>query len=194
MKWAASIAAVCVYFCFCHSSPLWAKAFSFTRFLDHTWQCTTVGRTPLDKWSACCRDLYLTIHNTHDIHARGGIWTHNLSCAATGTGCVYISECKKHNVQQPLMGCLKWEPSFNENLSAAAPRVTLQPIPGLHCQTQTGNVEQVILLTVWDWRVFLSTSYYFEVSHFTSCFHSCGRSYRICQSQFWKPTYYNLFC
>jgi hypothetical protein len=28
----------------------------------------TVGRTPLDEWSACRRDLYLTTHNTHDKH------------------------------------------------------------------------------------------------------------------------------
>jgi len=27
---------------------------------------TTVGRTPLDKWSAPRRDLYLTKHNTHN--------------------------------------------------------------------------------------------------------------------------------
>jgi hypothetical protein len=36
-------------------------------FLDHT-QHTTVGRTPLDMWSACCRDLCLTTHNTHNRH------------------------------------------------------------------------------------------------------------------------------
>ena len=41
-------------------------ASSFTRFLDHTQWCITVGRTPLDEWSACCRDLYLTTHNTHN--------------------------------------------------------------------------------------------------------------------------------
>jgi hypothetical protein len=33
-----------------------------TRFLDHT-RRATVGRTPLDKWSAHRRDLYLTTHN-----------------------------------------------------------------------------------------------------------------------------------
>jgi len=35
---------------------------------------TTLGRTPLSKWSALCRDLYPT-NNTHDrdIHAPGGI-------------------------------------------------------------------------------------------------------------------------
>jgi len=26
---------------------------------------TTLGRTPLDEWSARRRDLYLTTHNTH---------------------------------------------------------------------------------------------------------------------------------
>jgi hypothetical protein len=35
-------------------------------FLDHTQRRTTVGRTPLDEWSARCRDLYLTTHNTHN--------------------------------------------------------------------------------------------------------------------------------
>ena len=46
------------------SSILWAMAFSFLRFLDRTQWHTTVGRTPLDEWSACRRDLYLTTHNT----------------------------------------------------------------------------------------------------------------------------------
>ena len=43
----------------------------------------TVGRIPLDEWSARRRDLYLTTHNTHNrqtnIHASGGIRTHNFS-------------------------------------------------------------------------------------------------------------------
>ena len=34
-------------------------------FLDHT-RRTTVGRTPLDEWSARRRDLYLTTHDTHN--------------------------------------------------------------------------------------------------------------------------------
>ena len=57
-------------------------ASSFLRFLDHTQRPTTVGRTPLDEWSARSRDLYLTTHNTHNrqhIHAPGGIRTHDLS-------------------------------------------------------------------------------------------------------------------
>jgi len=53
-------------FVFCRDSPQWAIASSFTRFLDHTQQRITVGRTPLDEWPECRRDLYLTTHNTHN--------------------------------------------------------------------------------------------------------------------------------
>ena len=62
-------------------SPQWTRASTFTRFLDHTQRRTTVGRTPLDEWSARRKDLYLTTHNTHftDIHAPGGIRTHDPS-------------------------------------------------------------------------------------------------------------------
>ena len=35
-------------------------------FLDHTQRRSTVGRTPLDEWSARRRDVYLTTHNTHN--------------------------------------------------------------------------------------------------------------------------------
>jgi hypothetical protein len=60
------------YFCnkniyiFLHSSLQWFRGSSFTRFLDHTRRRTTVGRTPLDKWSAIRKDLYLTSHITHN--------------------------------------------------------------------------------------------------------------------------------
>jgi hypothetical protein len=76
-------------------SPQWARASSFTRFLDHTQRRTTVGRTPLDESSARSRDLYLTTHNTHD--RRLCPWwdsnpqcerprTYTLECMATRTG------------------------------------------------------------------------------------------------------------
>ena len=42
-----------------------AMASSCLKFLDHTWHVTVSG-TPLDKWSARCRDLYLTTHNAHN--------------------------------------------------------------------------------------------------------------------------------
>jgi hypothetical protein len=41
-------------------------ASSFLRFRDHTQWRTSVGRTPLDEWSARRRDLYLATHNTHN--------------------------------------------------------------------------------------------------------------------------------
>ena len=66
-------------FFFWRSSPQWTRFSSFTRFLDHTQRRTTVDRTLLDERSAHRRDLYLTTHNTQqtDIHAPGGIRTHN---------------------------------------------------------------------------------------------------------------------
>jgi hypothetical protein len=70
-----------LFVCFWHKSPQWTRASSFMRFQYHTRRRTTVGRTPLDEWSARRRDLYLTTHNTHDRHIRtpGGIRIHNLS-------------------------------------------------------------------------------------------------------------------
>ena len=69
------------------------------RFLDHTQRRTTVGRTPLDEWSARRRDLYLTTHNTHNsqksmptvgfepmISVGEQPQTYALDRAATGTG------------------------------------------------------------------------------------------------------------
>jgi hypothetical protein len=68
-------------------------------FLDHTQRRTTVGRTPLDEWSARRRDLYRTTHNTHNrqtsmlpvkfeptISAGERPQTYALDRAATGTG------------------------------------------------------------------------------------------------------------
>jgi hypothetical protein len=105
-------------------SPLWrcgptlAMAFAFTRFLDHTQRRTTVGRTPLDEWSARRRDLYLATRNTHKgqtpmpktrfeptTSAGERPQTHALECAATGTGFItnylfsifLVTECLQIN-------------------------------------------------------------------------------------------------
>jgi len=84
---------------FRRNSPQWARASSFLRFLDHTQQRTTVGRTPLYEWSVRRRDLYLTTYNTHKrqtsmplvgfeptIPASEQPETYALDRAATGTG------------------------------------------------------------------------------------------------------------
>ena len=84
---------------FWRSSPQWARASSFTRFLDHTQRRTTVGRTPLDEWSARRRDLHLKTNKTNNrqismrpmgfetlISAGERPQTYALERAATGTG------------------------------------------------------------------------------------------------------------
>jgi len=58
---------------------------------------TTLGRTPLDEWSTCHRDLYVTTHDAHKIQtvpqqdsnrnpAMKQPQTHALDSSATGTG------------------------------------------------------------------------------------------------------------
>ena len=59
----------------------------FLMFLDHTQRCSTVGKTPLDEVSARRKDLYLTIHNTHNrqhIHVPNGIQIQNPSQHVAG--------------------------------------------------------------------------------------------------------------
>jgi len=86
-------------FVFWSDSLQWTRASSFTRFLDYTQRRTTVGRTPLDEWSACRGELYLTKYSTHNrqtsippvgfeptISAGKRPQTHALDSAATGTG------------------------------------------------------------------------------------------------------------
>jgi hypothetical protein len=71
-----------LFFLLASTTHLRVSASSFLRFRDHTQWHDTVGRTPLDEWSACRRDLYLrnTQHSQQtNIHAPGGIQTRNPS-------------------------------------------------------------------------------------------------------------------
>jgi hypothetical protein len=83
------------------SSPQWARASSFTWFLHHTQRRTTVGRTPLDEWSARRRDFYLTTLTTHKytcppvgfeptISAGERLQTYALDRGSTGTGVAFL--------------------------------------------------------------------------------------------------------
>jgi len=91
-----------IFFIFGATTPQWARASSFTRFLDHT-RHTKFDRTPLDEWSARHRDLCLTTNNTHNrqkfmppagcepkISAEEPPQTYALDSAVTGTGSIYI--------------------------------------------------------------------------------------------------------
>jgi hypothetical protein len=93
--------------------PTRVMASSFFRCLDHTQRRTTIGRTPLDEWSAPRRDLYLITHSTQqtNIHAPGEIRTHDLSRqaaadlrfdrAATGTGEINTTKYKYSSLIYP---------------------------------------------------------------------------------------------
>jgi len=90
----------CLFVClFLARQPPVGHGLLIHRFLDHTQRRTTVGRTPLDEWSARRRDLYLTTHNTRNrqtsmlpvgfeptISAGERPQTNTLDRAATGTG------------------------------------------------------------------------------------------------------------
>ena len=97
-----------------------AMASTWTRFLDHTQRRTTFGRTPLDEWSACRRDLYLTTHKTHNrprrdsnpqSHHTSGRQTYVLDRAASGIGWMknlesifidfFMHRLKNRSVSQP---------------------------------------------------------------------------------------------
>jgi len=73
---------------------------------ESTLRHTTLGRNPVDEWSARRRDLYLTTHNTHKRQTsmpsavfQPAIWeserpqTHALDGAVTGIGCFTLVEC-----------------------------------------------------------------------------------------------------
>ena len=98
------ISYVYIYFFFLlwRCGPTRVMAFSFLRFLYHTQRRSTVGRTPLDEWSARRRHIYLTKHNTHNrqtsmppvgfeptISAGERPQIYALDRAATGTGISY---------------------------------------------------------------------------------------------------------
>jgi hypothetical protein len=73
---------VLLFVCLWRYSPQWARASSFVRFLDHTQRRTTVGRTPLGRViSSSQRPLpdNTQLSQQTNIHAPGGIRTHNLS-------------------------------------------------------------------------------------------------------------------
>jgi len=96
---------ICFHGATAPSGPGPPHCWGFTITLRHT----TVGRTPMDKWSARSRALYLTIHNTHNrqistpqawlepaIPASERPKTHALDSAATGIGFSYVRNSIKY--------------------------------------------------------------------------------------------------
>jgi len=92
--------------------PIVDSASSLSRLQYHTQLHTTLGRTPLDEWSARRRDLHLTTHTTHKrktsispvgfeptIPINERLQTHILDRAATGIG-VPMFRTNKYNLTQ----------------------------------------------------------------------------------------------
>ena len=92
-----------IYILLWRCDPTRVMASSFLRFLDHTQRRNTVGRTPLDEWSARRRVPYMTTHHTHNrqtsmppvgfeptISEGERPQTYVLDRAATGTGITNI--------------------------------------------------------------------------------------------------------
>jgi hypothetical protein len=74
--------AIYIFFFVWLDSPIWTWSSSIRRGFTITIRHTTVGRTPLDEWSARRRNLHLTTHNTHNRQTSmppGGIRTRNPS-------------------------------------------------------------------------------------------------------------------
>ena len=96
LKFSLSLSLSLFFFFLWRCGPTRAMASSFTRFLDHTQRRTTIGRTPLDEWSARRRDLYLTTHNRQTSTPPAGFeptisagerpQTYAVDRVATGTG------------------------------------------------------------------------------------------------------------
>jgi hypothetical protein len=59
---------IIIFFWLC--SPARTMASSFARFLNHTQRRATVGRTPLDEWSARRWDFYMTTHTKDKLPCR----------------------------------------------------------------------------------------------------------------------------
>jgi len=86
----------------CCSPTRAMMASPFLRFLDHTPWCITVSRIPLDEWSVCHRDLYLTTHNNHNRQTSmppSGNRTHELRRCAAADLCLRL--------------CSHWDRQFN---------------------------------------------------------------------------------
>jgi hypothetical protein len=79
--------------CDCLCNPARAMASPLTRFPDHTQRRATVGRNPLDEWSARRGDLYLTTQNTQNRRTSmppSGIRAHDRSRRATVHLCLRL--------------------------------------------------------------------------------------------------------
>ena len=93
-----------------------ARASSFTRFLDHIQRRATVGRTPLDEWSARRSWKFFSKTKSNHCWAKGCTLS-NSTPSKCGT-CVYTTLCTCKQVKQHATAPTKarlWQPTENQN-------------------------------------------------------------------------------
>ena len=78
----------------------------FLMFLDHTQRRSTVGRTPLDEWSARRRDLHLTITRPEESYRLCCVVVCDLETSRMGAP--YIYHISRLRVNVPNYMCTEW--------------------------------------------------------------------------------------
>ena len=147
-------------------SPTWARASSFLRFPDHTQRHTTVGRTPLDEWSARRRDLYLATHNTHNRHPyRRRDSNPQLQQAS---GCSLTPKTAR-----PLGQALKWWYRY-ANLRMTEHVASTLPLPINLILPNKGFSTSILALTFSDFCLYTMVSSYVDVPPPASYIFACS--------------------
>jgi len=173
---------------------------SFTKFLNHTQRHITLGRTPLDAWSARRRDIYLTTHNTRKrqtsmtpvgfeptISAGERPQTHALDRGATGTDpspftilkCIMKSAFRRASHCEILVSFLSYHPTVFQMASSVRchlPRCCSWGRVQLHTNT--------------NWRsskYYGSVKFIFDVSTFDTETHINSGTYssKVCRIRQW---------
>ena len=147
---------MCFFFLLWRCDPTRVMASSFLRFLDHTQRRNTIGRTPLDEWSA------RRTHNTHNrqtsMHPVGfeptisvgeRPQTYALGRAATGTSVVsyymrYITVHGSKNVRLWRTGIMLLNISVQKGSLARSNKVTTTERVTLIHEDKSNKIEQCI--------------------------------------------------
>jgi len=126
------------YFFFWRNTPQTARVSSFTRFLDHTQRRTTVGRL-LSTSDQLVAETSIWQHTTltTEIHASGGIRTHNL-CRRAATD-LRLRPRGHWNRLNLIIPPLNHRLSFKIHVRKFLHRRTERNICGISSLQQTGN-------------------------------------------------------
>jgi hypothetical protein len=136
---------------------------------SHPFGHTTIGRTPLDEWSARRRDLYLTTHNTHKrqtsrlpagfepaIPASGRPQTHALDRAVTWIG-IFIITATNYSANESNVTSSEYSSVGTVTRLPAQWPIDLGSIPGksqrfcIFCKTSKPALESTRTASSFSW-------------------------------------------